>query len=392
MTSIPVIPLGETNCWIISLIPYLKESRNNDEILDFQLKCIDEKLFGIGWQNCPDTDANYSRARNIFQNIKKGDYILMRLKNSHYYIGRVENPPYLNTSSDILTWCGNVEKWCDFGNEENLPSEIVGRMSQRHHPTVQQVCDMRQKLQIIKLFEDYSCEKERIVPENFRVLLGENNFARCLTYTELEDLVYRYIISKHKKDGYYLLPSSCKTSHQKFEFTLVNDNPIKKPITCQVKNREFIDIAAYNDETDFEKIYIFSSLGYKNINPNTNYKLITIIKPEELFETLKKFDYLLSKMKKHYTTNSDDSTVNIKDFESCGWKIRKKFIGNSFERLKINSNENSVAISSNKIKFFCDFQALVLLDKKETFTDELLQRIKEFIVNISTQKDIDHED
>jgi predicted Mrr-cat superfamily restriction endonuclease len=115
-------------------------------------------MFGMGWDlpcfpyGTPMTDetaAEYTNKYNAqvgsvsetavkgYNKIKKGDFVIMRLKNSHYYVGKVssEGAFYIHKSEDsvygLFSWGATVEKWMEYSDDGEIPSEIVGRFSQR---------------------------------------------------------------------------------------------------------------------------------------------------------------------------------------------------------------------------------------------------------------------
>jgi hypothetical protein len=227
----------------------------------------------------------------------------MRLKNSHYYVGKVasECAFFMHKPEDsvysLFSWGATVENWVEYCNDGEVPSEIVGRFSQRLHPTIQRIASYRQRLLVMAMYENELPEPERIINVP-KLHIGFNNFIRSLDYMELEDLVALHIAERHNDDGYRLLPSSCKVNQQKFEFRFVAKN--KKPIACQVKNqpKEKIKIERYVEETSYEKIYIFSGNWseddvFKLRMEYEEYQHIWIISPKELWETLKRNDVFI---------------------------------------------------------------------------------------------------
>lgn len=314
MSEIPFLNIADNNCWIVYLMPFETADRTKyDLVNNFQQKCVDDKIFGMGWgipcfeYGTKMTEENVSvyikkyndqgwsvsdAAVNDYKKIRKGDYVITRLKNSHYYVGRVssEGAMYTYKENDqvygYFSWGCKVEEWVDYANEGLIPSEIAGRFSQRIHPTIQRIDSYRQRLLVIAMFENRVNEKKYIVP---KLRIGGNNFISSLTYSQLEDLVALYIADKHAADGYKILPSSCKISQQKYEFRFVANN--RAPITCQVKNKEPIKIVNYVKEKSYEHIYIFSGKWSeeevaKERAMYKDYPHIYIIAPSELYETL----------------------------------------------------------------------------------------------------------
>lgn len=315
--EIPFIDISETQCWMVYIMPFNSGERTNYQLVDsFQRRCIEERVFGMGWDlpcfeygtpiseenACIYADKYKERwggqvsddALKGYLQIKKNDYVIMRLKNSHYYVGRVSSDSafYMYKENDPLygnlSWGCTVEQWIEYPTDDSVPSEIVGRFSQRLHSTIQRFAKYRQRLLVIAMYENVFAEDQRhfIVP---KLKIDASNFTESLNYRELEDLVALYISEHHKQDGYVLIPSSCKVSQPDYEFRFVSGH--RKPITCQVKNKEIIEIDHYTGEKAYERVYIFSGLWSNEEVENKrrmygDYSHIYIIKPSELFETL----------------------------------------------------------------------------------------------------------
>ncbi len=316
--------INDINCWIVNLKPFDDKIVSNDIIREFQLKCIESKIFGIGWHingftgtlednkdaflaAYSENDAYKSivRAVNNMSKIKEGDLVIVRLRNAHYYIGMVSDKAFYKNGiggndyfDEILSWMCGVHEWVEFQTDEILPSEIVGRMSMRRQPTLSIVANHRQKLLIGAAFNILSEQKISGVS---RINISVDNFARSLNYAELEDLVcsyiYRDIQRQYPENNYILLPSSCKVSRPLYEFIFVC--PGEKPITCQVKNEAVIDLEKYNDD-HYRKIYIFSDQGY--VNEKSKHDNVEIIDRKRLFDTLlDNTEYIHRKLSEYYT-------------------------------------------------------------------------------------------
>ena len=230
-----------------------------------------------------------------------------------------------------------VEKWLEFCDETSIPSEIMGRFSQRQQATITKISNYKQRLLMLSMYDIKSSGKTDVP----KVILNENNFTRALSYTDLEDLVCAYIHNKHADDGYMLLPSSGKVSRQKYEFTFVSNKSDKKPITCQVKNQngEPIDIADYENDRDiYEKIYLFS--GNNNFaNRDFAKNNIEIITHRNLFNVLKcgNLKFMYDKLSQYH---SFCECTNLNEMQEIllkkGWQCRKKFSkgSNNFKKYK----------------------------------------------------------
>ena len=372
MGNVRFYNMNGINCWIINLKPFGKDN-SAEEIRSLQEDCLKECVFGIGWwteyfDNKPkltlneETKEEYKKICERFDNrssakeaveqmscIKCGDLVIMRLRDGHIYMGKVtETAFHDNTilrSSDPkrISWMCRVEKWLEFGDYNKIPSEILGRFSQRQQSTITRIAGYKQRLLMIAMYEK-KCNGKTDVP---KVVLNENNFARALDYKDLEDLVCSYIHGIHYEDGYMLLPSSGKVSRQKYEFTFVSNKSDKKPITCQVKNQnsEPINAADYEKDKDiYEKIYLFS--GNDNfINREFVKDNIEIISSKNLFDVLSsgKLGYMYKKLSEYHTFSSNIDLKNIyARLNQKGWQIRKTFKGNEndFKRCKVWKDNN----------------------------------------------------
>ncbi len=448
MNKIPVINLKGINCWIVNLMPFDFEERNSKEVLPFQQACIDKKIFGMGWgteviedigenENINENNKklylekvrkyaeektiekygdnlsdkikgeikketqNFKALENALKNyseIKKDDFVIIRLKNSHYYIGRVNNKAkYMqsvivnNEKAGRISWGCHVKEWVEFQNEEELPSDIIGRFSQRYHSTIQKIADFRIKIMIISAFER---KTKKSVFNDFipKLLINQNNFVTSLNYMELEDLVCQFIYDKLKDYRYILLPSSCKINKQNFEFTFVSEN--RKPVTCQVKNKNFVDPEEYEKQDSYEKIYLFSGewkeddiATWQNKYNEKEDKNIYIIRKQELFETLKKASYLKNKFEKFYIVCGTDNTVNENknySYEKLKNTIEKNVPEDRIvsvrkhltsKRYKFNDDEHLIYIGSYKFFYSPEFGAFF----DDTGDSKYNGREKEFI-------------
>lgn len=320
------------NFWIVYLMPFAPEERGEAFVKEYQEYCKENNIFGMGWNNdeslkkFKDAENNIQYVENtsetkktaemkafyLYKQIAKDDLVMMRLKNGKYYIGKVKeeakpcegkdilpnNDNYLNTGR--FSYICEVEKWYEFFEYE-LPGDIVGRFSQRRHPTIQHISEdnkIFQNLMYILYRRRFSEEHKIEIEDNLRIELELNNFASAINYMDLEDLVYLYILNKNKEQNYKLFPSECKSSKIYYEFDLVDmDNPNKR-ITCQVKNRASVFFEDYiNDanSSEYEKIYLFSGIGnygyYKfEINEEDAMKQIKLKNPNGKLEIIAKSD------------------------------------------------------------------------------------------------------
>ena len=202
-----------------------------------------------------------------------------------------ETGPYSSTrlSRKLL-----VHKWHEY-HEDQVPSIIVGRMSQSRHSTLERIADDQLKQVIAFML----CEKgDGLYKGAKKPVVSEKDFANHLHAAELEDLVYLYMKNEEENKGYELLPSTCKNSTIKYEFYMFKEG--QNPITCQVKNKEKLDLKVYETDSEYyQKIYLFSNQGYENEALENDH--IRIIKPEELYKRLLKESVLRNKIEKYCT-------------------------------------------------------------------------------------------
>lgn len=410
MEKIKFYDMKGIHCWIINLKPF-EPNTPNERIRSLQNKCVQNKVFGIGWRtdyfdthtkatldentqkaykdSCNETSARAAVDR--ISEIKCGDLAIMRLRDGHVYLGKVTEPAFHDSTllkgenSNRLSWICRVEKWLEFCDETSIPSEIMGRFSQRQQATITQIAPYKQRLLMLAMYDIKNSGKTDVP----KVLLNENNFTRALSYTDLEDLVCAYIHDKHTDDGYMLLPSSGKVSRLKYEFTFVSNKSNKKPITCQVKNQnsEPINIADYEkDKGIYEKIYLFS--GNNNFaNCELAKDNIEIIDHRNLFDVLKcgNLKFMYDKLSKYHSFSESPDLKKIEEAlcaDGKGWQCREKFSKDSgdVKKYKVGKHETG---EISWISF--GYDGLYITDEFDSFIidwqDKNTEKIKEQLEN-----------
>ena len=411
MEKIKFYNMNGIHCWIINLKPF-EPDEPNDKIRSLQEDCVQNKIFGIGWRTgyfdthtkvtldehtkkaYKDTlkpnDKSARNATDRMSEIKCGDLAIMRLRDGHIYLGKVTEPAFHDSTilskenSSRLSWMCKVEKWLEFSDETLIPSEIMGRFSQRRQATITPIVRYKQRLLMLAMYDMKNSGKTDVP----KVILNENNFTRALSYVDLEDWVCAYIYSKHADDGYMLLPSSGKVSRQKYEFTFVSNKSDRKPITCQVKNQnsEPINIADYeNDKDIYEKIYLFS--GNNNFANRELAKVnIEIIDRSELFNVVKNssFKFMYDKLSKYH---SFSESPNLKKLEETlysnkkGWKPRKKFSKGSgdFKKYKVGKHETGeiswIYFGYDGLYITDEFDSFII-DWQDKNTEKIIEQLK----------------
>ncbi len=342
-------------------------------------------------ENNEQEDKGLNLAIKNFFSIEKGDIVLSRLRNGKYIVGIVEdNTKYYGSNEEdeegkneddlIKKWKENekimsngfgwrckVKHWYPISRED-VPSDIIGRCSQRNSYTITRLNDDRIKLFILKLLERQEKKKSNCPP----IILNENNFASALNSDELEDLIYLYILDKKENEDLILLPSQCKISEPMYEFYLKHKkNMDGKIITCQVKNRSTVDFQKYKDEIEhdkkgmFEKIYLFSGIeSYGNDKEKEKYKeKIEIIEKKELWKYLKDNKSYFNVLQDDYyykfsSDEKEDEKVIISKAEENGWTLHKyqkawKVKQNKQKKFKVSYYDNG-ELKSTSSKEYCN--------------------------------------
>ena len=375
--NITVIP--SKNCWIVYLMPFA--DKGDEHIYDYQQLCIERNLIGIGWRGGFDDKGNIVNKKaappeyivSAIDTMNINDIVITRLRDGKYYFGKIISERLFCKNEDTdnkvgfeeprFSYIRKIEEWYCF-NEDELPADITGRLSQQRHKTIERIANDRIKLLVIKKFAEKTKDKSFKNIEIPKIKLDENNFATSLNYMELEDLVYLYIRNIYSKSGvdYILYPSSCKINKQKYEFSLYN--PVTDDtVTCQVKNQAKIDVKNYTDDINlYSSIYLFSGLGYDNkdrtevLNSNGK-KTIKIIENSKLFKFFKnneKCRHLREKLEKYYDLDNDIANTKAGDKKNenkhskfCRKKIHNFYYNHEFSSFMIedsayNDNKNTI--------------------------------------------------
>ncbi len=317
-------------------IAEIKKLKPEDSLKEINIKVEDEKidvldLYNKIYNNLYGKNDALAKSIEYYKKIKKDDLIIARLRTGKYCIGRVSNNEihFINGSiakkqDEILnninstgfSWYMNVYKWYMI-DESIVPGHISGRFSSRPaRRTIYPINDIH-LTQLMKILysskenEDMSFHHPRIIMDTNPIPINETKIAEVLSPYELEDLAFLYIMNKHEKEGFQLLPSKCKLDEVRYECYLINKNYTNRVIAFQVKNREELECSEYVD-SNIEKIYLYSAMGYnwngnhitgkidkkqdkefiqKIIKEKWKIDNVEVISNEELFDVFKKSEY-----------------------------------------------------------------------------------------------------
>ena len=338
------------NCWLMKFLP---GGAGNANAICFEEKCLQNQLAAIGWghelseewkckyndseisapliesyvnNECGNTETEtetwkmkLSKALRQMQDIQVGDYVLTRSKkDSRYYVGKVNKRAYLTElfEDGKANWACEVEEWKSI-EEWNAPSEVVGRFSQRRQATIKRVASPEPRIRFLKYCRLILNEKNENNESEKKININQANFARCLRYEELEDLIGFYIMNKTK---YHMIPSTCRNSTKSYEFYLTNDEG--KIIALQVKNQtEISDIEFYRDaknkSVNLEKQYLFSGVWSDNkveeLNNTYSSEGLEFIKPSDVWTFLMECSYFKNLLNKYYSIEVNISSDGVQN-------------------------------------------------------------------------------
>ncbi len=253
------------NLWRLNLKPEAAKS-NPSEF------CITRNILGIGWsvniQKKEDItkeeylelgkdkygDTRWVKATNaIIKNMKIGDLCWVR-HDGNYYLGRVKGEwGYKDKEEYIDADIVNIREctWTKGVLADIVPGKVVNSFIPPS--TVQRVNDKAAKKYSMKLYNQLIGEEIYKGTEFNK----KDDIFSILSSDDCEDLMYFYLQNKY---DYILIPSTCKNSTQKYEFTMINKKDGHKAVV-QVKNgnvdlntNDFLNINA-------DIVYLFTTKG-----------------------------------------------------------------------------------------------------------------------------------
>lgn len=215
----------------------------------------------------------YQGVKQLFDNLKKGDYIWTRHEGV-YYLAKVEDKPEnlfsFDSSQNALDYDCSAHlkniKWKKIGTEEAVPGSVS--TYSRNRKALIRIDNHNEIIDKMTLLSIFSANQlgDKI---DFSINSKKEIF-KYLDPNNIEDLCALWLFKKY---GYIVIPSTNKLSTEKYEFVLVDPESCdQKLIYVQVKNgRTEIDPYKYKEllTNELDELWIFTPRGsIKNINSN----------------------------------------------------------------------------------------------------------------------------
>lgn len=254
--------------WSFEDIPDRSSIKTLDDYKVFWHKQIKEKHWKKKWNN--------QGVHQLFDNIKKGDFLWTR-DSGEYFVAEITDDPknlfYFDTSleatdNDCSAQLKNIE-WVKVGKEDSVPGSVsfypgFGSLVRidSHEETINQACPYTPT----SLFSALCLKPSQNLMKKHKIT-NKMEFFHLIGYAAAEDLVALWLYDRF---GYVTIPSTNKISTEKYEFALVDtsiDDSGKyinhKKIYIQVKNgnvnlntNDYSSLLLENEE-----IWLISTLG-----------------------------------------------------------------------------------------------------------------------------------
>lgn len=199
---------------------------------------------------------------HLFETVKIGDFLWTRLEGV-YYVAEVKANPldlfYIDDSPEAIMYDCVVQlkdiEWKKCGTEESVPGSISTFSRNRNS-----IFKVDTKETVEDGYSLTSLFSKKVLYPNTKALFTDKNMILYLIgYSGLEDIVALWLYDKY---NYVTIPSTNKTSTEKYEFVLVDGS----------KNN--------NDYVDTKKIYIQTKNGKNTLNFKDYEDLISNTKNE----------------------------------------------------------------------------------------------------------------
>ena len=253
------------NIWRINL---KSSSINNVNPRQF---CIMNNIVGVGWRISEKTeesvewdeylktaskmygDKSWKTALNAIKHkMQVDDLIWTRDRQNNYYLGRITSDwqyqsEIENLEADVVN-TRNCD-WVKIGTVESVPGKLINSFIPAR--TLQKVHD-----NAVKTYSKFTFNRLKEQKVYKLDNLNTDDIFSLLSSDDCEDLIAMYL---QVEKGYYLIPSSCKSSMMGYEFELKHKTSGQSAVV-QVKNG-FVNLNAdsYN-KLDCE-VYLFTTKG-----------------------------------------------------------------------------------------------------------------------------------
>lgn len=217
----------------------------------------------------------YQGVKQLFDNLKRGDYIWTR-NEGIYYLAKVKDTTEslfcFDTSqealdSDCSARLENIE-WKRIGTEESVPGS-VSTFSRNRRSLIR----LDNHDEVIDGMTSLSRFSASLLGEEIDFLIREKkDIFKYLDPNNVEDLCALWLFKTY---GYIVIPSTNKLSTEKYEFVLVDpESTDQKLIYVQVKNgKAEINPYEYKEllRNELDELWIFATRGnIKSIDKNSN--------------------------------------------------------------------------------------------------------------------------
>lgn len=248
-----------------------------------QTYCIKNNLVAIGWgfENEPEIkldeykkrveekfgkDRNFKISYNNFLNLNKDDFVWVEINARDYRLGKIQEKydKYSIVKDKEKCRMGLTKKcmWKKI-NFNDVPGEVINSCAQRG-------CTLIQKHNLDDFKEYFEYLYDKCNYNNTCIL----DYKKLLHYDDLEDLLGLYL---QKEKGYFIIPSTNKSSTKLIEYELrrKNNGKIEKScVQCKMGTSIVEDDIFKDEEFKDYKIYISTINNDNYDNKRDNVKTI----------------------------------------------------------------------------------------------------------------------
>lgn len=232
-----------------------------------QKYCIDNNLVAIGWglvdepnisveeyekrvQDQHGHESNFKVSFNNMKKMKENDFVWVEINARDYRLGKIKSDYYIINDKENPEKCRmGLTRKCEWKkiNFNDVPGEIINSCAQRG-------CTLIQKRNLDDSFKEYF---EYLYDEKDYQGSCNLNYKKLLHYDDLEDLLGLYL---QKEEGYYIIPSTNKSSTKLIEYELrrIKDNQLQKACVQCKTGTSTVNDDIFNDK-DFKSYNIYVS-------------------------------------------------------------------------------------------------------------------------------------